>query len=73
MAELETELQNIRNELIRISNQVIRNQVILDTLVHERDRRESERQRVPVLLLGANSAAITAIGVIANMWIAKGP
>lgn len=77
MPDIESELQHLRDEIVRLSGQMIRFEVELASLTKSFDRHEQRQnesnQRVPVLLLGVISAGITAIGVMINAWMVKGP
>lgn len=77
MPDFEAELQKLRDELTKLSAQVIRNQVMVDSLVKSFDKhvdnQRDSNQRVPNLLLAIISAVIMGVGVLAQLWIARGP
>jgi chromosome segregation ATPase len=84
MADLEDEFQRLREQMMNISDRLIRMEVQFTSVCenisriqqdfknHER-RHEESRQHVPVTLIGVISATIMAVGVLAQIWISRGP
>jgi len=77
MSDIEDELQRLREQLIDISNRLIRMEERVLSLCRWREReennQESKDQRVPVLLLGAIAAMSGAVSVLFQLWITRGP
>ncbi len=73
MPDLEDELLRLREQLTDMSGRLIRMEERVLALCKEMDRRDEKSQRVPVLLLGAISAASGAVSVLFQLWITRGP
>lgn len=73
MPDLEADLQRLREQLMDISERLIRMEERVLSLCKELDKREEKSQRVPVLLLGAISATSGAVSVLFQLWITRGP
>ena len=56
-----------------MSDRLIRMEVRLAEVCKDVERQEAKDQRVPILLLGAISAASGAISVLFQLWITRGP
>lgn len=84
MADLENDLNHLRERCSEFSERLIRVEVKMQSLCgdigrarqdferHEQ-RHEENRQHVPVTLIGVISAVIMAVGVLAQIWLARGP
>ena len=77
MSDIDSDLKYLREQLIDISNRLIRMEERVISLSRWRDReennQESKTQRVPVLLLGAIAATSGAVSVLFQLWISRGP
>jgi len=73
MPELEHEIHRLRDQVGDMSDRLIRMEVRLAEVCKDVERQEAKDQRVPILLLGAISAASGAISVLFQLWITRGP
>ena len=76
MSDIESEIQQLRSAIsgILVELAVVKTQVELlrNSVDRQQDLQTQSSQRVPVLLLGAISAAIAAVGVLVSVWMAGG-
>ena len=73
VADVETRLDQLREQLTDLSNRLIRMEERVLALCKDMEKQEARGQRVPVLLLAAISAMTGAVSVLFQLWISKGP